>query len=130
MDDRDPQAARRQRRQHAERRGRLAEGLAAAYLIATGHRILARRVRTHAGEIDIIALRLRRLSFIEVKQRATTAELAFAVTPRQAKRLHAAAEAWLQRYPRYRDCDLGFDRCDIVGRWRIHWQRDALQPLA
>ena len=37
------------------RRGRFAEVLAAAALMAKGYRILDRNVKTRAGEIDIIA---------------------------------------------------------------------------
>ena len=39
-----------------------------------GYRILARRVRTPYGEIDLIAVRGRRLAFVEVKRRATRLE--------------------------------------------------------
>ncbi len=39
------------------RRGRIAEALAAATLMAKGYRILGRRVKTRSGEIDIIAVR-------------------------------------------------------------------------
>jgi putative endonuclease len=39
------------------RRGRVSEAFAAAVLIAKGYRILGRRVKTRAGEIDIIAVR-------------------------------------------------------------------------
>jgi putative endonuclease len=41
------------------KRGRISEALAAALLIAKGYRILGRRVKTHAGEIAIIAVRVR-----------------------------------------------------------------------
>ena len=45
----------RPERQVAFRLGISAESRAAAYLIAKGYRILARRWRSPAGEIDIIA---------------------------------------------------------------------------
>ena len=53
------------------RRGRLAETLAAAALMAKGYRILGRNVKTRAGEIDIIAVRGQRIAFVEVKRRLT-----------------------------------------------------------
>ena len=56
------------------RRGRVSEWLAAAVLLAKGYRILGRRVRTPYGEIDLIAVRGRRLAFVEVKRRATRLE--------------------------------------------------------
>src|SRR4029453_6459230 len=62
------------------RRGRLSEWLAAAALLAKGYRILGRRVRTPYGEIDLIAVRGRRLAFEEVKLRATRGGAAARVT--------------------------------------------------
>ena len=52
-----------------ERRGRIAEWIAAAFLCLKGYRILARRYRSKLGEIDLIAVRGRRLAFVEVKRR-------------------------------------------------------------
>ena len=41
----------------AEKRGHRSESLAAWWLRLKGYRILGRRVKTHAGEIDLVALR-------------------------------------------------------------------------
>ena len=49
--------------------GLSAETRAAAFLIAKGYRILARRFRTPYGEIDIVAKRRNLIAFIEVKAR-------------------------------------------------------------
>ena len=46
------------RKQAAEKRGHRSERLAELLLCLKGHRILGRRVKTHAGEIDLIALPL------------------------------------------------------------------------
>jgi putative endonuclease len=67
----------------AFRTGLSAETRAAAYLMATGYRILAKRFRTPYGEIDIVAKRRNLVAFVEVKARATLDDAAFAVTPRQ-----------------------------------------------
>ena len=56
------------------RRGRFSELVAAALLMAKGYRILAPPLRTPYGEIDSIAVRGRRLAFVEVKRRATRLE--------------------------------------------------------
>jgi putative endonuclease len=56
-------------RQAAFRVGISAESRAAAFLIAKGFRILARRWRSPLGEIDIVARRRRLLVFAEVKAR-------------------------------------------------------------
>ncbi len=47
----------------AERRGRKGEGLAAWWLRLLGWRIVARRVKTPRGEIDLIARRGRPVAF-------------------------------------------------------------------
>src|SRR5262245_54245685 len=59
----------RPERQAAFRVGISAESRAAAFLIAKGFRILARRWRSPLGEIDIVARRRQLLVFAEVKAR-------------------------------------------------------------
>ena len=97
------------RRRQAERRGRLAEWIAAAALVLKGYRILGRRLRSAHGEIDLIAVRGRRLAFIEVKQRADGKTMGAALSPRQADRLAEATERWLWRNPAYRNHRVGLD---------------------
>jgi putative endonuclease len=82
-------------RQVAFRLGISAESRAAAFLIAKGYRILARRYRTPVGEIDIVARRRKLLVFVEVKAREHLDDAAWSVTDRQRARIVAAAEAWL-----------------------------------
>ena len=86
-----------------------AESRAAAYLIAKGYRILARRWKCPRGEIDIVARRRRVLIFVEVKARPTLDIAAESVTPRQRQRIAAAAEAWLATYPDPAISDMRFD---------------------
>lgn len=103
------------------RRGRLAEWLAAAVLIAKGYRILGRNVKTRAGEIDIIAVRGRRLAFVEVKRRLTQEDAEAAVKGSQADRIRNAAEYWLAYRPRYHDHEQGYDLVLLVPRrWPRH----------
>lgn len=82
----------------AELRGRRAETLAAWYLRAKGWRILGQRVRTPVGEIDLVAKRRRTIAFVEVKARATAAELETAIDTHRLKRVAAAANALAARY--------------------------------
>jgi putative endonuclease len=89
--------------------GLSAESRCAAWLIAKGYRIIARRFRSRAGEIDIIARRRGVTAFVEVKARATLDEAAYAVTQFQQRRIVAAAEAWLARHPQYANDELRFD---------------------
>lgn len=86
-----------------------AESRAAAWLIAHGYRILARRWKCPLGEIDIVAARRHTLIFVEVKARASLDEAAESVTERQKRRIAAAAEVWLAGNPLPAIRDIRFD---------------------
>ena len=103
------------KRQRAERGGRRAERLAAWWLRLKGWRILAMRVRTPVGEVDLIARRGRIVAFVEVKARATAEEAGFALDDYRLRRVAAAAEALAPRYARAGD-DLRIDAIFIVPR--------------
>ncbi|MBA3837097.1 MAG: YraN family protein [Sphingomonas sp.] len=85
-------------RQAAEARGREGETLAAAHLRAKGWTIVAERVRTKVGEVDLIARRPGLIAFVEVKVRATAAELDFAIDERRLTRVAAAANLLAASY--------------------------------
>jgi putative endonuclease len=99
----------RPERQVAFRTGISAESRAAAFLIAKGFRILARRWRSPLGEIDIIARRRTLLIFVEVKARENLDDAAWSVTERQRQRIAAAAEVWLAHNPDACIRDIRFD---------------------
>jgi putative endonuclease len=99
----------RPERQVAFALGLSAESRAAAYLIAKGYRIVARRFRSPVGEIDIVARRRGTLIFVEVKARERLDDAAEAVIVRQQRRIIAAAEAWLAAHPDDMNCDMRFD---------------------
>jgi len=96
--------------------GLSAESRAAAWLMAKGYRILARRFRTPHGEIDIVARRRNLIAFVEVKARASLDEAAYAVTARQQQRIVNAAEGWLMTHPEHADFELRFDAMLIAPR--------------
>jgi len=106
---RPPKPAPRPERQAAFRVGISAESRAAAFLIAKGFRILARRWRSPLGEIDIVARRRHLLVFAEVKARASLDEAAESVSDRQRRRIAAAAEIWLAANPDKTIRDIRFD---------------------
>ena len=87
-------------RQAAERRGRFGEALAALYLQVTGWTIVARRVRTPVGEIDLVARRRGTTLFVEVKTRATGAELGLAIDEYRLSRVASAAHMLAPRFAR------------------------------
>jgi putative endonuclease len=117
-------------RSKAERAGRLAEAMAALWLTMKGYRIVARRVRTPVGEIDLVAMQRRpepygTLCLIEVKWRPTLDEALNALTVRQRQRLSRAAAAYLQSHPRHAAADLRYDVVLMApGIWPRHL-RDA-----
>lgn len=90
-------------RARAEQRGRRGETIAAWYLRFKGWHILAQRVKTPRGEVDLIARRGRTVAFVEVKWRRTAAELDRAIDQHRLRRVAAAAEAIAHRYVRAGD---------------------------
>jgi putative endonuclease len=116
------------RRRRAWRFGRLAEVACVGALILRGYRVLARNVKTPAGEIDIVARRGRTLAIIEVKARALPGDAAEALGARQRARLARAAEAFRQARPEVQGLAVRFDAM-LVGPWRppVHI-RDAWRP--
>ena len=126
MSGRPPDAERVRR----EGRGRLAEYVAAAFLMLHGYRVLQRRAKTPHGEIDIIARRGRRITFVEVKYRRTRQAAEDALTFKQAQRVAKAAEHWISKRLAYEDYQRGFDAILVLPwRWPILIP-DAYEPLA
>ncbi|SFF94332.1 putative endonuclease [Novosphingobium sp. CF614] len=97
-------------RDRAERDGRRGERLAELFLLVTGWRVLARRVKTPRGEVDIVARRGRTLCFVEVKWRRTKAELDTAISLPRLRRVAAAAEALAPRFAKPGDAQ----RVDVM----------------
>jgi putative endonuclease len=108
-------------RQAAFRLGLSAEMRAAALLMTKGFRIVARRFRSPAGEIDLVARRGNLLVFVEVKARDRLDDAAYSVTERQKRRIAAAAGAWLADHPDDALCDIRFDALLVAPRrWPHH----------
>ena len=108
-------------RRRRVRLGHVAEWAAAACLMLRGYRILARRWKTPGGEIDLIALRGRRLAFVEVKHRALLVEAEASITVRQRRRIRHGAGLWLARHAAYCNHEIGFDLVFVLPRqWPIY----------
>ncbi|MEP6869438.1 MAG: YraN family protein [Novosphingobium sp.] len=106
-------------RAEAERRGRRGEMLAMWYLRLNGWRIVATRVKTPRGEIDLIARRGRTVAFIEVKWRSSAHDLGLAIDEYRLRRVAAAAEAVAARYAKPGDDQ----RIDVLLLAPGHWPR-------
>ena len=102
------------------RQGLAAERWAEWWLRLKGYRILKRRWRTPAGEIDLLATRGRTLVLVEVKRRATIASALDCVTPRQRQRLTRALHHAVAQLPQYANHSW---RCDLVALAPRRWPR-------
>ena len=104
----------------AYQRGVDAEAAVCRVLEMDGWTVLARRLRTAAGEIDIVAATAEVLAIIEVKARPRLADAAVALGARQRTRLLAAAEIALAEHPAWGRPGMRFDLIvvDAVGRVR------------
>jgi putative endonuclease len=100
--------------------------LAAWWLRLKGWRILAVRMRTPVGEVDLVARRGKTVAFIEVKARSSVEQSAFSLDDYRLRRVARAAEALAPRFARDGDT-IRIDALFIVpGRWPRHvanvWQ--------
>ena len=93
----------------AEGAGRRGEAWAALFLRLKGFRIVARRVKTPAGEIDLIAQRGDLTVFVEVKARSFSHQEAEALAAVNRRRILRAAQLWLTRHPKENAGGLRFD---------------------
>lgn len=107
-------------RRRAWRRGHWAEQLCAAHLRLRGYRVIERRLRTPAGEIDLIARRAGTLAIIEVKARPDERAAAEAVTARQRARILDATRWYISGRPHLAALCIRFDAM-LVTPWR--WPR-------
>ena len=85
-------------RQAAEAGGRMAETIAANFLRLKGWTILDRRVRTPAGEVDIVMRKAGIVAFVEVKSRKDQIARDLALDRQRLVRVAAAAEILIARY--------------------------------
>jgi putative endonuclease len=89
--------------------GLFAETLAALMLRLKGYAIIAKRYKTPVGEIDLVALKGKRLAFVEVKRRKTREDAAWTLPAKQRRRIVRAAQYWLAGHPDFAGHDIAFD---------------------
>jgi putative endonuclease len=115
------------KRRLAETRGRDAESFVAEHWRSQGFDVLARRLRTQAGEIDLIVADPSTLVFIEVKSRGSFAAAAHSVAPRQQARIFQAADSALAAHDEWGRPNIRFDVA-LVCNGRLEHIHDALRP--
>jgi putative endonuclease len=93
----------------ADRLGRTAEVAARLALEFDGWTILASRLRTSAGEIDMVAQKDGLLAIVEVKARPSLADAAASLSNRQQARLISATEIILANHPDWGSEGVRFD---------------------
>jgi putative endonuclease len=89
--------------------------------------LLARRARTPAGELDMVAERDGLLAFIEVKARPSLSEAAFALGRRQRDRLMLAGECWLAEHPGHGTAGIRFDLLLVAADGTVRRIADAFR---
>jgi putative endonuclease len=115
------------KRSRAYARGVAAESAVCAALVLDGWTVLDRRVRTDAGEIDVVAATHDLLAIIEVKSRATLAEAAMALGARQRARLLMAAEIVLAEHPEWARAGMRFDLMVVDAAGTVRRIADAFR---
>ncbi len=113
-------------RRQAHHLGCDAEAAVAAGWRDRGFAVLGRRVRTGAGEIDLVVADAETLVFLEVKARASLEQAAYAVLPRQQQRLLQAAEAALAQHADWHRPTMRFDVALVCGSAIVHIE-DAIR---
>jgi len=103
-------------RKAVEAHGHRSETLAAWWLRLKGHRILGRRIKTYAGEIDLVTLSpFGPVCFIEVKARALARDAVEAVSQEQRTRIARAASLYLAARPGLARRGARFDIVTVAG---------------
>ena len=116
-------------RHQAEKHGRRSETIAALWLRLKGYRVLGRRIKTHAGEIDLAAVQpFGPVCFIEVKARAHPKAAAEAVGAEQRTRIARAASLYLASRPGLAKRGARFDVIAICPFRPPRHMRDVWRP--
>ena len=126
----DQRAKRCVRGRAAHHRGRAAEAQAESALQREGWNVVARRLRTPAGEIDLVAEQGGLTALIEVKSRPTLAGAAFALQPRQQQRMIAAAQIALADHPNWGRSGVRFDIMLVDAAGAVRRVADAFRAEA
>ena len=110
--------SRSRRGYQAYQKGLVAERAALWLLRLKGYRILASRLKTPVGEIDVLAFKARCLVAVEVKAYKDKAQAFDSVAKFSKKRYEKALLCYLTHNPQYVFCDLRIDAI-FFQAWRL-----------
>ncbi len=111
-------------RQRREKLGRRAENLAALYLMLKGYRIIERRFKIRAGEVDLIARKGKLLVAVEVKARQNLEQARESISYASQNRIERTMEIYIDQRPHLQGLDLRFDAVFVIGKWRVVHEPD------
>lgn len=120
----------KKQRRKAYLKGLYGEYFAAIYLSFKGYRILERRFKTPAGEIDLVVTHGQTLVFVEVKTRNTIDDALSCFHPEMERRITRAANFFLSRYPGCNQLDMRFDFIAVAPFFHIRHLDNAWRPPA
>ena len=92
-----------------------------------GWEVLGQRLRTPAGEIDLVAQKAGLFAIVEVKARATLTDAAAAITACQRLRLLAATEILLAEHPAWGAAGVRFDLLMVDAAGTVRRIADAFR---
>lgn len=118
------------KRRRAERRGQFGELLAALYLRLKRYRVLARRMKTPVGEIDLIAQKGDTLVFVEVKTRRRAELEEEAHGSVNKRRIIRAANWYVMRHPSVSGLTMRFDLIFLAGLSLPHHIPNAFEDFS
>ncbi|HUB12605.1 MAG TPA: YraN family protein [Acetobacteraceae bacterium] len=118
---------RQHRGRRAQARGLSAEAAASTALERDGWTVRHHRLRTVAGEVDLLAERDGILAIVEVKSRPSLADAAGSVSSRQRARLLAAAELILAEHPEWGTAGVRVDLLVVDASGRVRRITDAFR---
>ncbi|QDH25634.1 YraN family protein [Neokomagataea tanensis] len=108
------------------------QGLGAEHLVAErlktrGYQILAQRLRTPLGEVDLVTCTDERLVVVEVKQRKSLRLGAEALSTKQRERLLAAFDYIWSAYPEWQRPEARLDYILVTASGEMKRIKDALR---
>lgn len=112
--------------------GTAAEQQALRFLVQAGLKTVTRNFRCRGGEIDLIMLHGKCLTFVEVRYRRSAgfSDPAPTVDYRKQRKILRTAAMFLARHKRYADYTMRFDVVAITGAdpSTVEWIQDAFRP--